>query len=307
MAIKFGRDGYNWKSGNPMDLNTDEPSMERSITQDMGRRNNNQMLRNQAAKETNPLAQEKVYNQQSYDGESPVGMNIDPRARQTIHNQARDTERGEQFKASHQGVSDEFARNIASILNDGRQLQQKYENQANGNYGDAPTMGQIAQQRMDGLPQGNENAWMKQNPFTDNMGYQWADDEKLRALGWGDDDIASMKARTEFHPMEINKLRSMGALRAPYAEYLAEQERLRQQALAEAAAAQASYSEPTYTYSEPVTYQVPGGLSTNTSNVSAYDSGGLGVGANYTGYNPTPAPAEDKPIWYGSLDYFKRS
>ena len=86
MAIKFGRDGYNWKSGNPMDLNTDEPSMERSITQDMGRRNNNQILRNQAAKETNPLAQEKVYNQQSYDGESPVGMNIDPRAQQIIHN-----------------------------------------------------------------------------------------------------------------------------------------------------------------------------------------------------------------------------
>ena len=71
----------------------------------------------------------------------------------------------------------------------------------------------------------------------------------------------SMKARTEFHPQEIEELYRQGAIRAPYREYLAEQERLRQEAEAaaarEAAARAVSYSdfsEPSY--SEP-TYSAP--------------------------------------------------
>ena len=65
-----------------------------------------------------------------------------------------------------------------------------------------------------------------------------------------------MKARTEFHPQEIEELYRQGAIRAPYREYLAEQERLRQQAEAEAArvaqarAASYSYSEPDSGYYE---------------------------------------------------------
>ena len=93
------------------------------------------------------------------------------------------------------------------------------------------------------------------------MGYQWADDKTLQGLGWKDDDISSMKARTEFDPQEIQNLYSVGALKAPYAEYLKKQEALRRQAEEEAARAyaeQASYgdSEPSY-YEAPVSAPAP--------------------------------------------------
>lgn len=163
----------------------------------------------------------------------------------------------QEFAASHQGLSNPSA--IYDILQQGKALEEKFRNAAEGNYTPL-TMGQIAQQRMDAIPQ--DMAWARQNPFSKEMGYQWADDKKLGELGWGADDITSMKARTEFHPQEIEELYRQGAIRAPYREYLAEQERLRQQAEAEAArvaqARAASYGgsyEPSYDEAPSVSYE----------------------------------------------------
>lgn len=162
----------------------------------------------------------------------------------------------QKFADSHQGLSNPSA--IYDILQQGKVLEEKYRNASEGTYTPL-TMGQVAQQRMDTIPQ--DMAWARQNPFSKEMGYQWADDKKLEELGWGPDDIASMRARTEFHPQEIEELYRQGAIRAPYREYLAEQERLRQEAEA-AAAREAAYIAPSYqdysepSYSEP-TYSAP--------------------------------------------------
>ena len=167
----------------------------------------------------------------------------------------------QKFADSHQGLSNPSA--IYDILQQGKVLEEKYRNASEGTYTPL-TMGQVAQQRMDTIPQ--DMAWARQNPFSKEMGYEWADDKKLGELGWGANDIASMRARTEFHPQEIEELYRQGAIRAPYREYLAEQERLRQEAEAAAAARAQSYpdySEPSYsepTYSAPVkspTYTPP--------------------------------------------------
>lgn len=193
----------------------------------------------------------------------------------------------QEFAASHQGLSNPSA--IYDILQQGKALEEKFRNAAEGNYTPL-TMGQIAQQRMDAIPQ--DMAWARQNPFSKEMGYQWADDKKLGELGWGADDITSMKARTEFHPQEIEELYRQGAIRAPYREYLAEQERLRQQAEAEAARV-AQARAASYSYSEPGTsyYEAPSD--------------------NHTVITPAPAPqprfsgdysiqAPHQSIWDGS-------
>lgn len=155
------------------------------------------------------------------------------------------------YQQSHPGLSSDFASKIAEILRQGKSMEQSYRDSAEGKF-TPKTMGQIAEERMANIPK--DQAWRRQTPFAEGMGYQWADDAKLKGLGWGDDDIASMKARTEFEPQEVLKLVDQGAIRAPYAEYLKEQERLRQEALAKAAQEayerQASYSEPAY-YEEP--------------------------------------------------------
>lgn len=166
----------------------------------------------------------------------------------------------QKFADSHQGLSNPSA--IYDILQQGKVLEEKYRNASEGTYTPL-TMGQVAQQRMDTIPQ--DMAWARQNPFSKEMGYEWADDKKLGELGWGANDIASMRARTEFHPQEIEELYRQGAIRAPYREYLAEQERLRQEEEAAAAIAPSyqDYSEPSYsepTYSAPVkspTYTPP--------------------------------------------------
>lgn len=190
-------------------------------------------------------------------------------------------ENAQKFADSHQGLSNPSA--IYDILQQGKALEEQYRNQAEGNY--APlTMGRVAQQRMDTIPQ--DMAWARQNPFTKEMGYAWADDKKLGELGWGVDDITSMKARTEFHPQEIEELYRQGAIRAPYREYLAEQERLRQEAEAASAreaayrtASYSDYSEPSYsgpTYSTPVespTYTQPS--YGNTAGFDQLNSGGM--------------------------------
>lgn len=155
------------------------------------------------------------------------------------------------YQQSHPGLSSDFASKIAEILRQGKSMEQSYRDSAEGKF-TPKTMGQIAEERMANIPK--DQAWRRQTPFAEGMGYQWADDAKLKGLGWGDDDIASMKARTEFEPQEVLKLVDQGAIRAPYAEYLKEQERMRQEALARAAQEayerQASYSEPAY-YEEP--------------------------------------------------------
>lgn len=155
------------------------------------------------------------------------------------------------YQDAHPGLSSDFSAKIAEILRQGRAAEQRYRDSADMNT-PRKTMGEIAEERMASIPK--EQAWRRQNPFAEGMGYQWADDAKLKGLGWGDDDIASMKRRTEFEPQEIVNLTAQGAIRAPYAEYLEEQKRLREQALAKAAQEayerQASYSEPTY-YEEP--------------------------------------------------------
>lgn len=205
-----------------------------------------------------PIA-EKLANQAGVQLDTP--SYLDYTKQREIINQ----ENAQKFADSHKGLSNPSA--IYDILQQGKVLEEKYRNASEGNY--APlTMGQIAQQRMDAIPK--DMAWARQNPFTKEMGYEWADDKKLGELGWGADDIASMRARTEFHPQEIEELYRQGAIRAPYREYLAEQERLRQEAEAAAAreaayrtASYSNYSEPSYsepTYSTPVespTYTQP--------------------------------------------------
>lgn len=205
-----------------------------------------------------PIA-EKLANQAGVQLDTP--SYLDYTKQREIINQ----ENAQKFADSHKGLSNPSA--IYDILQQGKVLEEKYRNASEGNY--APlTMGQIAQQRMDAIPK--DMAWARQNPFTKEMGYEWADDKKLGELGWGADDIMSMRARTEFHPQEIEELYRQGAIRAPYREYLAEQERLRQEAEAAAAreaayrtASYSNYSEPSYsepTYSTPVespTYTQP--------------------------------------------------
>lgn len=157
------------------------------------------------------------------------------------------------YQNSHPGLSSDFSAKIAEILRQGRAAEQRYRDSADMNT-PRKTMGEIAEERMASIPK--EQAWRRQNPFAEGMGYQWADDAKLKGLGWGDDDIASMKRRTEFEPQEIVNLTAQGAIRAPYAEYLEEQRKLREQALAKAA--QEAYERPaSYSYSEPTYYEEP--------------------------------------------------
>lgn len=163
------------------------------------------------------------------------------------------------YQQSHPGLSSDFSAKIAEILRQGKQAEQRYRDSAEGKL-PAKTMGEIAQERMATIPK--DQAWRRQNPFAEGMGYQWADDKTLQGLGWKDDDISSMKARTEFDPQEIQNLYSVGALKAPYAEYLKKQEALRRQAEEEAARAyteQSSYdySEPSYYGEEPASASAP--------------------------------------------------
>lgn len=157
------------------------------------------------------------------------------------------------YQQSHPGLSSDFASKIAEILRQGKAMEQSYRDSANGTF-TPKTMGQIAQERMANIPA--DQKWRRQNPFAEGMGYVWADDAKMKQAGWDDDDIASMKARTEFEPQEVLNLVDQGIIRAPYAEYLKEQERLRQEALAKAAQ-EAYEQQSSYDYSEPSYYEEP--------------------------------------------------
>lgn len=149
------------------------------------------------------------------------------------------------YADSHPGLSRDFARNISDILNQTKRMADESAARADGSwYKDhVPDLLAMREARMKDAP-----AWAKQDPMAQGMGYEWADNEKLKSFGWDDDYINHLKASHEFHPQEIEHLRSIGALRAPYAEYLAQQEEMRKQAEAEAAAraAQNSYNEPSY-------------------------------------------------------------
>lgn len=183
-----------------------------------------------------------------------TSVNMSPKFETKEQAQARADEADTRaYQQSHPGLSSDFASKIAEILRQGKSMEQSYRDSAEGKF-TPKTMGQIAEERMASIPK--EQTWRRQNPFAEGMGYEWAKDDALKGLGWGDDDIASMKARTEFEPQEILKLVDQGAIRAPYAEYLKEQERLRQEALAKAA--QEAYEQQTsYGYSEPSYYEAP--------------------------------------------------
>lgn len=195
------------------------------------------------------------------------------------------------YQQSHPGLSSDFSAKIAEILRQGKQAEQRYRDSAEGKL-PAKTMGEIAQERMALIPK--EQAWRRQNPFAEGMGYQWADDKTLQGLGWKDDDISSMKARTEFDPQEIQNLYSVGALKAPYAEYLKKQEALRRQAEEEAARAYAE--QASYDYSEPSYYEEPtqtysGGYQNVPDQVSP---------SSVTYSSSTSEPAQHQSIWDGS-------
>lgn len=195
------------------------------------------------------------------------------------------------YQQSHPGLSPEFSAKIAEILRQGKQAEQRYHDSAEGTL-PAKTMGEIAQERMSLIPK--DQAWRRQNPFAEGMGYQWADDKTLQGLGWKDDDISSMKARTEFDPQEIQNLYSVGALKAPYAEYLKKQEALRRQA--EEEAARAYTEQASYDYSEPSYYEAPtqtysGGYQNVPDEVSP---------SSVTNSSSSSVPAQHQSIWDGS-------
>jgi hypothetical protein len=195
------------------------------------------------------------------------------------------------YQQSHPGLSSDFSAKIAEILRQGKQAEQRYRDSAEGKL-PAKTMGEIAQERMALIPK--EQAWRRQNPFAEGMGYQWADDKTLQGLGWKDDDISSMKARTEFDPQEIQNLYSVGALKAPYAEYLKKQEALRRQAEEEAARAYAEQSS--YDYSEPSSYEAP------ASTPAPQTSYGVGFDQLDSDSMASSAPTQTQhqSIWDGS-------
>ncbi len=253
------------QNGEESSTNNEYSERQSSATEQQASLNNKPSIGAQVQNQTVPA--ETTPNQQQVDfakymGNAPIaeklanqaGVQLDAPNYLDYTKQRELINQGEaqKFAYSHQGLSNPSA--IYDILQQGKALEEQYRNQAEGNY--APlTMGRVAQQRMDAIPQ--DMAWARQNPFTKEMGYEWADDKKLGELGWGTDDITSMRARTEFHPQEIEELYRQGAIRAPYREYLAEQERLRQEAEATAARTTSyqDYSEPSYsepTYSAPV-------------------------------------------------------
>lgn len=201
------------------------------------------------------------------------------------------------YADSHPGLSRDFARNISDILNQTKRMADESAARADGSwYKDhGPDLLAMREARMKDAP-----AWAKQDPMAKGMGYEWADNEKLKSFGWDDDYINHLKASHEFHPQEIEHLRSIGALRAPYAEYLAQQEEMRKQAEAEAAAraAQNSYNEPNYgggygsgysSYSSP---NFLGNYDTKAELIKALNTGGH---SSYSQDRPVaPAPsAED--------------
>lgn len=212
--------------------------------------------------------------------------------------QRADQEDTRAYQQSHPGLSSDFSAKVAEILRQGKQAEQMYRDRADGNV-PKKTMGQIAQERMASIPQ--EQSWRRQNPFTKEMGYEWASDDTLKGLGWGDDDITSMKARTEFDPQEIQNLYSRGALRAPYAEYLKEQERLRQEAEAAAAQAYASQAYDSYSYDDGSnSYSEPVYSSVGEAPIPYYGDNGFNAYDNTSMQSVTPAPKQHESIWDGS-------
>ena len=211
---------------------------------------------------------------------------------------AEETERNA-YADSHPGLSRDFARNISDILNQTKRMADESAARADGSwYKDhGPDLLAMREARMKDAP-----AWAKQDPMAKGMGYEWADNEKLKSFGWDDDYINHLKASHEFHPQEIEHLRSIGALRAPYAEYLAKQEEMKKQAEAEAAARAAQYSgggESGYSggggyssYQAP-TYD-PGAFKTQL--VNYLDKGGHSVNSSSTSSAPATYGFSDKQL-----------
>jgi len=198
-----------------------------------------------------------------------------------------------------------FNDRINTILNQGRLMQQQFENQANGNYGNV-SVADIVRRNQEALGNAKDMAWAHQNPMGENMGYVWNDD-KMKALGWSDDDIAQIKSITDMHPQMIQDLYTRGILRAPYREYLDQQARLAEdQARAEAAAATSyNYGDDYNNYD--TAEKVDNGRGQNrtlgwnelSSDANAYDRGGYNPNNPPTGWEPKTQPKD--PYSYESL------
>ncbi len=202
-----------------------------------------------------------------------------------------------------------FNDRINTILNQGRLMQQQFENQANGNYGNV-SVADIVRRNQEALGNAKDMAWAHQNPMGENMGYVWNDD-KMKALGWSDDDIAQIKSITDMHPQMIQDLYARGILRAPYREYLDQQARLEAEALARAEAAAAT----SYNYSDnynnyDTAEKVDNGRDQNrtlswnelSSDANAYDRGGYNPNNPPTGW--VPKTKSEDPYSYESLQRY---
>ena len=228
-------------------------------------------------------------------GADPVQRHSDEMKKKV---EAEEAERNA-YADSHPGLSRDFARNISDILNQTKRMADESAARADGSwYKDhVPDLLAMREARMKDAP-----AWAKQDPMAKGMGYEWADNEKLKSFGWDDDYINHLKASHEFHPQEIEHLRSIGALRAPYAEYLAKQA----EAEAAARAAQNSYNEPSYSggygggYSSYETPNFYNPEEFNETLLKALNSGGH---SSYSQSRPVaPAPsAEDLRKLYPEL------
>lgn len=118
-----------------------------------------------------------------------------------------------------------FQEKIKAILNQGNRA---FEQAQNPNL--STNFSSTVARNLEGAPD-----WARQNPF--NMGYEWNEDA-MRQGGLTDEDIADYRSIQTMDPRMIENLYGRGFLRAPYREYLAEQERLR--AIAEEQARQAA-------------------------------------------------------------------
>ena len=110
-----------------------------------------------------------------------MSVSMNPRFETKEQSQARADEADTRaYQQSHPGLSSDFSAKIAEILRQGKQAEQRYRDSAEGKL-PTKTMGEIAQERMALIPK--DQAWRRQNPFAEGMGYQWADDKTLQSLG----------------------------------------------------------------------------------------------------------------------------
>lgn len=154
------------------------------------------------------------------------------------------------FRNSHQGLSSDFSNRIADLLRESKAMEDGLRNHT---YGAMSPLEQ-AEARQKDMP-----SWAHQDPMAEGMGYEWASRDKMKSIGFDDEYIDTLMARHDFHPQEIEHLRDIGALRAPYAEYLAKQEEMRRQAEEQAARERAAQEAAQRSYHSSGGYSGGGG------------------------------------------------